>query len=253
MDHKEFSQFPLSSKSSEENAVHVWKIALDVDQNTLERLQTTLDTSELHRASRFRFHADKRRFIIGHSALRIILSRYAGMAPNKITFLYNTYGKPELPNHLRTPPIHFNISHSGELALIGICHNRRVGIDIERLDRSVRIQAIADRYFSPEESEAIRSLPPEQQRLAFFRCWTAKEAYLKALGVGLYGSLNNLRTSICNGNTVSIRRFVNGNRANESWTLKPLDVGKNYVATLAVEGHNGQLSFHQLDETHSSS
>lgn len=250
MDHEEFSQFPLPPKSIAEHAVHVWKIALDASPHTLETLRTTLDSSELHRASRFRFRADERRFIIGRSALRIILSRYVAMAPNKITFVYNTYGKPELPNSPSTPAIHFNISHSGELALIGICHNRRVGIDVERLDRAVRIQAIADRYFSPEESEAIRSLPPEQQRLAFFRCWTAKEAYLKALGVGLYGSLNNLRTSICNGNTVSIRRFVNGNRANGSWTLKPLDVGKNYVATLALEGANSQLSFHELNGTH---
>jgi 4'-phosphopantetheinyl transferase len=250
MDHEEFSQFPLPPKSIAENAVHVWKIALDANHHPLERLRTTLDPSELHRANRFRFRADERRFIIGRSALRIILSRYAGMAPNKITFLYNAYGKPELPNHPLTPAIHFNISHSGELALIGICHNRRLGIDIEWLDRAVRIQTIADRYFSPEESEAIRSLPPEQQRLAFFRCWTAKEAYLKALGVGLYGSLNNLRTSICNDNTVSIRRFANSNRENGSWTLKPLDVGKNYVATLALEGNNGQLSFHELNGTH---
>jgi 4'-phosphopantetheinyl transferase len=155
-----------------------------------------------------------------------------------------------LPNPPSTPAIHFNISHSGELALIGICHNRRVGIDIERIDRTVRIQTIADRYFSPEESEPIRSLLPEQQRLAFFRCWTTKEAYLKALEVGLYGSLNNLRTLICNGNTVSIRRLVNGNRANGSWTLKPLNAGKNYVATLALEGDNDQLSFHELNGTH---
>jgi 4'-phosphopantetheinyl transferase len=251
MVHEEFPQFPLPPKSIAENAVHVWKIALDASHHTLETLRTTLDPSELHRASRFRFRADERRFIIGRSALRIILSRYVGMAPNKITFLYNSYGKPELPEHPNTHAIHFNISHSGELALIGICHKRRVGIDVERLDRAVRIQAIADRYFSPEESKAIRSLPPEQQRLAFFRCWTAKEAYLKALGVGLYGSLNNnLRTSICHGNTAPISRFVNGNPEHGSWTLKPLDVEKNYVATLALEGDDGQLSFHELNGTH---
>ncbi len=249
MGHERFSQLPLHPDSIAKNAVHVWKIPLDAGHETLERLRTTLDTRELQRASRFRFRADERRFIIGRSVLRIILSRYTDIAPNRITFLYNSNGKPVLPDHPSTRAIHFNISHSGELALVGICYNRQVGIDIERLDRKVRIQAIADRYFSLEESEAIRSLPTEQQRLAFFRCWTAKEAYLKALGVGLYGTLNNLRVPICYGDTPSLTRFVNTNAANGSWTIKPLDVGKNYVATLALEGDNGQLSFHQLNET----
>ena len=119
--------------------------------------------------------------------LREILSRYLDLAPAALRFDHNAYGKPSVAG----AGLHFNVSHSGDWAMLAVSAEQEVGIDIERIDPSFVQEQIPERFFSPREVAQLRSLPPSEQTGAFFRCWTRKEAYIKARGLGLALALDS--------------------------------------------------------------
>ena len=120
--------------------------------------------------------------------MRAILAAYTNAPAGELRFKLYAKDKPALEP---LSDIRFNISHSGDMALLGIALGREVGVDIEAIRTNVEIENLAERFFSPHERETIRSLPEQDKVAAFFRCWSCKEAFLKAQGVGLSRSLNS--------------------------------------------------------------
>lgn len=168
------SLYPLPGPSGTE----LWLV--DLDQTGVP--SPWLAPAELARAERFHFEHDARRYRASHAALRQLLARRTGLDPLALHFEQGTYGKPRLAT-AQAP--HFNLSHSGGWALIGICASAPIGVDIEAPRAMDDLLALAERNFSPRELEALRGLPENRQPQAFLRCWTRKEACLKALGSGL--------------------------------------------------------------------
>ena len=115
--------------------------------------------------------------------MRTILGQYLGLPPGDVSIAYEPGGKP----YLVEQQFHFNLSHSGERALIAVALNR-VGIDIEYRSDRPNAEAIFGRFFSRREQLAFLSVPPENRTGAFYRAWTRKEAILKAIGSGVQGS-----------------------------------------------------------------
>lgn len=111
--------------------------------------------------------------------LREILGAYLNLDPRAVEFAFNPQGKPGVAG------IYFNVSHSDALAAIAVSRTREVGIDIERMDARAASEKVPERFFAPAEVAALRALPEHLQTEAFFRCWTRKEAYVKARGLGL--------------------------------------------------------------------
>jgi len=165
--------------------VHVWRACCTLSPQILNSLKTYLITDELERAARFRFERDRLRFIAGRGILRHILSRYLNQPPERLQFTYGSHGKPEL---MDGGGIHFNLSHSGDWALYAIAPTP-IGVDLEALRPVPQMTSIVERYFAKQEKAFFKGLSEDAKTDAFFRAWTCKEAYVKAIGQGLTLSL----------------------------------------------------------------
>ncbi len=221
-----------------EGAIHVWRVALDAPQTTVEEATGLLSEEEARRASRFVFPRDRRRYIVAHSALRSILASYLAVPPTTLHFRSGAQGKPYLAGHSQSRqhplPLHFNLAHSGEMALVACVWGQEVGVDVEEVRPMPDLAAIAARFFAPGERQALLALPPEEQTLAFFTCWTRKEAYMKAVGAGLGYPLDQFEVTL--GPGVPARFLSIGGDAEEAarWGLAALAPAAGYVGALAV-------------------
>lgn len=163
---------------------------LDVDAGELAALTGLLGADERARADRFRFARDRRRFIVRRARLRQWLGAWVGRAPEALTFAENGHGKPFLVDG---PP--FSLSHSAEMMMLAI-GDADVGCDIERIDPALDWQPLAEAFFTGAECAALAVLPPDAGRRAFFACWARKEAFVKALGLGLSYPLDAFDVSV---------------------------------------------------------
>ena len=163
-----------------EAEVHVWGAKLDGGSHPPAGV---LAAEELERLRSWRSPAEARRFGRSHWALRVVLGRYLSEAPGAIAFELGPQGKPELAGRPRR--LRFNLSHSGELALVAVSSARPVGVDVERIDDRRDILALAAHSLEPSAAAAVRETPPERRVDAFYRAWVEHEARLKCHGGGL--------------------------------------------------------------------
>ena len=166
--------------------VQVWFSATDVDVDS-----SALSRDEHARASRFRFEHDRRRWIAARVMLRQALGEYVNVSPAELTFTYSQYGKPALCGH----NLHFNLSHSGDLAVCAISAVTEVGVDVERIREIEDMDALFRSISSAREYSAFRVLPRAERTRAFFETWTRKEACVKATGRGLSTPLADVDAS----------------------------------------------------------
>ena len=173
------------------DAVHVfYRLADTIGGDEYEAAWTTLPADERHRAGRLVFASDRERFVAAHAMLRRVLSKYDDTRPEAWRFVVNEFGKPALPPGLSSTGLTFNLSHADGLVACIIGRND-VGIDVESIDRRVRVLEIASRFFSPSETAGLGSCSGDQRQARFFELWTLKEAYVKGVGAGLSHPLNS--------------------------------------------------------------
>lgn len=168
---------------------HVWAVPLAVGSRELNDLTTLLSPNERQRSDTFRLELPRQRFITSRAALRTLLARYLKIRPSDLKLTTDVYGKPHLSDPTIKAAVQFNVAHSHDMALVAFTLNRAVGVDIERLRAIKHSEQIARRYFHPQEIDAICAAAPELRVAAFMRCWTCKEAVLKAIGTGINDSL----------------------------------------------------------------
>jgi 4'-phosphopantetheinyl transferase len=233
---------PPAERALSSAEVHVWRASLDQAAPCVERLQRTLSADELHRAARFHFPRDRRRFIVARGVLRDILGRYLGVHPSALGFRYSAYGKPALADVADEEALRFNVSHSHEMALFAVTCGREVGVDIEYLRREIACEEIAEHFFSVRERGSLRALPAEVKHQAFFNCWTRKEAYIKAHGEGLSLPLDQFDVSLAPGEPAALLATRSDPREALRWSLRVLTPGPDYVAAVAVEGQGWNLT-----------
>jgi 4'-phosphopantetheinyl transferase len=221
--------------------VHVWRAALDVSPETLGRLAGHLAEEERARAARFVFPRDRDRFIVARGVLREILGRYLELPPTEVRFFYGESGKPELAPDLSGSRLRFNLAHSRDLALYAFTRGQEVGVDVEFVRPELATEEIAERFFSQREAAALRALPPSEQPRAFFRCWTRKEAYIKARGKGLSIPLGTFEVSLAPGQPARLRAVRDDPPEAARWSLCDIPAGLDYQAALAIEGETPEV------------
>ena len=221
--------------------VHVWRIALAQPQRKVSRLLSILSADERERAARFHFPQDRDNFIVARGALRSILAGYLGVAPAALRFQYSSYGKPSLAPEFTSQGLNFNLSHSHELALLGLTSGREIGVDVERHRADVTDEPLAERFFSAREVAVLRALPPEQQTEAFFNCWTRKEAYIKARGEGLSFPLARFDVSLAPEEPAALLRTRGEPREAARWSMLNLSPGAGYAGAVIAEGRDWRL------------
>ncbi|MBN8583054.1 MAG: 4'-phosphopantetheinyl transferase superfamily protein [Anaerolineae bacterium] len=223
---------PPDTLKLESNHADVWRLSLDLSNDSVKSNESTLSEDEEKRADHFHFEVDKNRFIVAHGVLRKILGHYLHCDPAELTFSLNQYGKPSLVNSA----VEFNLSHSGDFALIAVTQGRKVGVDVERIRQGISSHVIAQQYFSKSEVAELQSLPLQQRERAFFTCWTRKEAYIKAQGLGLSLPLESFDVSLAPGQPAILRATRPDPQESARWTLLSLEADPNYAGALAVEG-----------------
>jgi 4'-phosphopantetheinyl transferase len=223
-----------------DDEVHVWRAYLDQDRLTVQTFLAILSPDERERASKFYFQRDREHFMVARGALRIILSRYVNLSPRQIRFAHNRYGKPSLSREANDD-LRFNISHAHGIAVYAVTRGREVGIDVEWVRKDFASLEIAERFFSPTEVSMLRALPPNLRTVAFFNCWTRKEAYIKARGEGLSQPLDRFTVSLALGAPALLLSTDDDPQEVARWSLRELTLAPEYVAALAIEGHDWRL------------
>ncbi|MEL6493783.1 MAG: 4'-phosphopantetheinyl transferase superfamily protein [Cyanobacteria bacterium J06623_7] len=222
---------PPQTPTLKDREIHIWRANLELPLSNLERLTTFLSADEIIRANRFRFPQHQRRFIASRGILRQLLGNYLGINASKLVFAYEARGKPflALPQN---QSLQFNISHSHEYALLAFTREHQIGVDIEYQRPIPDALKIANRFFSATESQLLKQAPESEQANLFFQLWTAKEAYLKALGMGLSGSLSSVEIALDSSKQPYIH--FSASDCNSDWLLHPCIPAPNYVGATAV-------------------
>ncbi len=224
-----------------ENEVHVWRAQLETAASTIENLQPILVDEEIERARRFYFEKDRRNWIIVHALLRSLLGQYLKSDPRKLRFTTNSYGKPLVASPSTGKRLHFNLSHSGDLALYAFAYGREVGVDVEQMRAGIDYRQLATHSFSVREREALDALPVSLQEEAFVLCWSRKETYIKARGKGFSLPLDQFDVSLAPDEPPRLLASREEPPLAENWSLHALFPGRGYVGSLAIEGSGWQL------------
>jgi 4'-phosphopantetheinyl transferase len=216
-------------------AVQVVSVPLTAAPEAVAELARCLTDEERVRASRFAFERDRRRFVVARAWLRRLLGSRLGVAPDAIEITYRPLGKPVLSQRFADSRLHFNVSHSEDVAIYAFSCGGEVGVDVEAVRAMEDADAIAARFFSAGENRAYRALDPRDRPLGFFNCWTRKEAFIKALGDGLYHPLDSFDVSLAPGESARILRVgdVPGDQC--GWHLESFSPAPGFVAAVVFE------------------
>jgi 4'-phosphopantetheinyl transferase len=243
--HDEQWRGPAAVLSLTARDVHVWRIPLEVSAASLEESLLLLDEAEKERARRFYFERDRRRYIVAHGALRMLLGAYLHMDARTLRFATNEYGKPNLSGEQQSDRLQFNLSHSHELALLAITRQREIGVDVEYKRTNIEYDDLARHSFSPYEQKQLRALPTEMKNAGFFACWTRKEAYIKARGMGLSLPLDLFDVSLHPAEPARLLASREDPHEVARWELVNLQPGPDYAGALIVEGKDWNLQLWQ--------
>ena len=230
----------LATSLSDE-VIAVWRIKLAdflAKDSCLPKCLRLLSADEEAKAKRFHFKHDQQAYIIFHGMLREILANYLHVDhPRNLKFHVTEKGKPFLPDF---PELTFNLSHTKHYALIAVAKNTKyLGIDIESNARETGFLPLAQRFFHPDEVAQLVSAPEEQQQMIFFQFWTAKEAFVKAVGEGVSFGLDNFSVALPGQVSAAPQvTWVKNKRLNEikHWQITYLNSPKGHTACLVYHG-----------------
>ena len=226
--------------------VQLWRIDLEAIRGDESRWQKLLSPDESTRSSRFHFSTDRQYFVAARAFLRIILAGYLVADPRALEFSYSKKEKPSLEENTDSG-VTFNISHSGGIALFAFTRRREIGVDVERVRSDFDVEAIARRFFSAHEQKQLATVPPEEKPEAFFRCWTRKEAYIKATGDGLSLPLSQFDVSLAAGDRNALLATRPDDSETKRWLLREVPAGSGYVGALCVRGRDWRLNHWSAD------
>jgi len=229
--------------SLDDTSVHVWLV--DIDQMTpyLADLAALLDETELQRAERFPFELHRIEYVTAHGILRVLLGSYLAKPSSGIRFAHGAYGKPSIDGESGAVPLRFNMSHSHWQHIVyAISTSRDVGVDVEQQRDLDDAEALAQRYFSPRERAAVCAAPFQERLAAFFRCWTRKEAYIKATGLGFSMPLDAFDVTLGRGEPARLIEVRHRAQDAIRWTMTDLPPIPSHTSALVVEGSDWEPS-----------
>ena len=220
-----------------DDEIHLWCFGLDRAPLQVDQLRWCLAQEEAMRAARLRGSVHRRRYIVARATLRILLARYLGADARELRFQYGAHGKPTLVPAMAPslrPTLHFNATHSEGFGMIAVSRACVLGIDVERVVDLPDADIVAERYFSLAERDALRRMPPEERSAAFYRCWTRKEAFIKAIGDGLAFPLHRFDVSLAADAPARLLAIDGDAEAAACWSLHSFEPMTGYIAALAA-------------------
>ena len=226
--------FSDSSPSALSSLRSIFRISLRANESVMD-LQALLTSDEQARATAFHVPEDRDKFIRGRAGLRVILGEAMQADPAALRFTYGEHGKPRLLVSGEGSGIEFNVSHSGAMAIVAVSWSGHVGVDVEFHREDVEFEKLARRFFSDSDCARLLALPQEDVMTAFYRCWTRKEAYIKAVGTGLALALRSFDVAIEAGATSALLATRPVASEKLRWQLDDVAAGEGYAAAVCWE------------------
>lgn len=217
----------------EPSEIHLWSARLDVSTERVAALASVLSDDERQRAQRYRLARHRRRFEVGWGLTRALLGSYLGETPRGIELRYGPKGKPALSRP--DTDLAFNLAHSGEHLVVAVGRGQRLGVDIERSRPVHEARSIAHRFFSRQETERLEALSDADYMHGFFRCWTRKEALIKAVGEGVFVSLDRFDVSLAPGEPARLLALDGRADGVDDWSLFHLEPAPGVLGALATD------------------
>jgi 4'-phosphopantetheinyl transferase len=233
---EEIWQQPPTLPTLPANTIHIWRLRPENRLATSDYI-AFMQPEERERASRLLFSADQQQSIASRGTLRLLLAHYVSADPRDVRLAYGEQGKP----YLAGGNLRFNLSHTRTLALFAFAREIDLGIDVEDIQPSNDLDAVAEQNFAPPERAALLALPHSERAAAFYRCWTRKEALLKAEGSGLFRALDTFAVSFLSGEPAKVIAGPDG------WDLRHIDAAPNAVGAIAWKLRNPPPAFTLLD------
>lgn len=227
-----------------EDTVDLWRLCLEQPPEVVERFSLLLNTEEKARAARFRFDRDQTCYILTRGVLRHLLGGYLQLPADELSFEVGEHGKPALSG----AKLEFNVSHSGSYSLLGFCRGRRVGVDVEEIRPRKSVDLVAEHHFADGELAGVLEAEGDERLTRFYRCWTRKEAYMKATGMGLAVGLKSFEVSV--GEEAKLVWTERGDA--DAWQLSDVEVADGYAGATCVAGDSAlEIRYTRVSPLHS--
>jgi 4'-phosphopantetheinyl transferase len=220
--------------------IHMWLIPEVQNENMMKVLSHKLNDAEKEKASRYYFEKKRRQYIITRGVLKILLEVYTRRNSEQFQIVQGIYGKPFMRSE--EEEIHFNISHSEGLSILGFSKEAPLGVDIEIIREIPERDEIAEKYFSKKENNIYKTIPEEYRTKAFFNCWTRKEAFIKAIGEGFSKPLDQFDVTFLSNEKTKLISIDGDTRKADEWSLQELKTAQGYVSAFAVKKRKFRLS-----------
>lgn len=222
------------------NSVDIWNVEAIADKIRAISFIDLLSPDEIERANKYIFERDYRQYIMARGVLRFLSGKYLRVDPSKIVFHYGDYGKPKYQG---SSPINFNVSHSGERTIIAFSKGLTIGADIEKIKNNFNVMELAENFFSKEEIKALKKIDKEDRQRAFYRCWTRKESFIKAVGQGLSYPLDSFAVSLTDDHNAKFLKIDGISDPTKSWQLHSFIPAEGYIGALSVKGDPKAIQF----------
>jgi 4'-phosphopantetheinyl transferase len=228
----------------EPGRIDLWSIPLGPVDRTIDTLADLISADEWARANRFVYSHHRRRYVVAHAGLRLLLSRYTGVGAGALDFEFGQQGKPSIA--APRAKIAFNLSHSAELAVVAVASPVRLGVDVEQLREVTDATAIAHSFFSTAEAAALAAVAPTDLDRAFLTCWTRKEAFVKALGGGLSVDLSGFAVNLSRERPAFLT-MEDPAMATIPWSIIHLEPEVGYLGATVIQSATCSATFRCLD------
>jgi len=188
-----------------EGEIHLWSSLLDQPDDVINRFYAVLSEEEKNRINKYKFKFLRDRLTVSKGLLKSLISNYLNIEIEEINFIQNEYGKPSLQPELNEIDLQFNVSHSEHLGMFAFTTGQELGIDVESIQQTPNLNEIVDMCFSDFEKEWFYKSEPGLQQELFYKVWTGKEAFIKAIGTGLSFPLKEIEFKINSNTTITFQ------------------------------------------------
>ncbi len=206
----------------------LWWCPLGATPAEVRSWHVALSAAEQTRAARFGTPLLRTRYVIGRTALRSVLANLLAMQPAHVPIIRGARGRPRLEGNA---PIDSNVSHTGDAALFGVTDCGRIGVDVERADRTINVGGISRKFLTDNERTVLAQMDADAARRAVLTLWTCKEAMSKATGDALSAPFAHIDVELSEGRLL---RDGPAAYAPHDWSLHAAEVPDGYIATLAL-------------------
>ncbi len=236
----------LKQITRSKDIINVFSVDLTKLNPYLPKLINYLSHEEKSQANNFLFEHLKNRYVASHGLLRVLLGKYLSFSPSQVEYTYNEFQKPLCK---QDPNLYFNMSHSNEYACYAFSFNHQVGIDIEFMDTKIEVEDLLPIIATLNESFIFKSLDKKEKFYSFYKIWTIKEAFLKALGLGLSHPLSNIETTILPRERFEVIRCndMSEKELSKEWSFSPIGSLPGYLGVVAIQRAEAQINTILLD------